>query len=79
MLLVAAASEELNLMKYDEGSMSLCCSLGAPLPSPYNSVATKCTGFLPKTYRGSQQEEPRHEYSGVPPIVAAKIWRALYA
>ena len=74
----AAADEGLCLMKYDKDSLALCCALGAPLPSPYNSVATKCTGFLPKTYRRFQKEEPRHEYSGVPPGVAAKIMRALY-
>ena len=61
-----------RLMDYDVGSRVLTCPLGAPLPSPYDFLATRCTGFLPIKQSGMLR------YSGVASGVASKIWRALY-
>ena len=71
---VAAFHKGLSLMSYNRDSSVLACPIGAPLPSPYNLVATKCTGALPRLNRNSAELE----YSGVPASVAAKIWRSLY-
>lgn len=69
---VVAFDNDQRLMDYDADSMFLTCPLGAPLPSPYDFLATNCTGFLPIKQSGKLR------YSGVTPGVASKIWRALY-